>query len=71
MSDFQITDEVIEAVVRYMKIFHPDRANREYARAMLEHIKSGLSKIARNNPDDIEAMYESYEKLLIETDKMQ
>ena len=64
MSDYKITEENIDAVVRYMKIYHPERANREYARAMLEYIKTGLAKIARNNPDDIEAMYASYEKYL-------
>ncbi len=64
MSDYKITEENIDAVIRYMKIYHPERANREYARAMLEYIKSGLAKIAQNNPDDIEAMYEAYEKTL-------
>jgi len=65
MSDFQITEEVIDAVVRYMKIVHPEspeKATREYARAMLEYTKSGLHKVARNNPDDIEAMFEGYEQ---------
>ena len=61
MSDFQITDEVIDAVMRYMKIFHPERANREYAKRMLESAKSALHKIAINNPDDIEALYEQVE----------
>lgn len=64
MSDFQITEEVIDKVVQYMRIFHPERADREYARAMLEYIKSALHEIARNNPDDIEAMCEAYEKSL-------
>ncbi len=64
MSDFQITEEIIDAVVRYMKIYHPERANREYVRSMLEHLKSGLHQIAHKNPDDIESMYENYEKSL-------
>lgn len=64
MSDYKITEKDIDAVVRYMKIYHPEKANRDYARAMLEYIKSGLHEIAQNNPDDIEAMYEAYEKTL-------
>lgn len=71
MSDYQITEEVIDKVVRYMKIIHPEnpeKATREYARAMLEYTKLGLYKIARNNPDDIETMFEDYEKSLTETD---
>lgn len=31
MSDFKITDEDISAVVRYLKIFHPENANRKFA----------------------------------------
>ncbi len=64
MSDYQITEEDIDAVVRYMKLFHPEKADREYCRALLEYIKSSLHQIARNNPDDIEAMYEQYEASL-------
>lgn len=62
MSDYQITDEDVDAVVRYLEIYNPERASREYARAMLEYIKSGLHGVARNNPDDIEAMFEAYEQ---------
>lgn len=66
MSDYQIIDEDVDAVVRYMKIYHPDKANSEYCRAMLEYLKAGLHEIARNNPDDIEAMYEQFEASLKE-----
>lgn len=64
MSDYQISEEDIDAVVRYMEIFHPEKANREYSLALLENIKSGLHQVARNNPEDIEAMYAQYEASL-------
>ena len=64
MSDYKITEKDIDAVVRYLEIYHPNNANREYAQAMLEYIKSGLRKIAHDNPDNIEAMYENYENHL-------
>ena len=64
MSDYQISDEDVDAVVRYMEMFHPENASREYCWALLEHIKSGLHQIARNNPEDIEAMYAQYEASL-------
>lgn len=68
MSDFQITDEHIDALVRYLAIYHPENANREYARLMLESTKSAFHQIAINNPDDIEALYEQVQKTDNESD---
>ena len=62
MSDYLITDEDIDAVVRYLKIYHPENASREYAQQLLEFIKSALHEIAINNPDEIEAMYQQFEE---------
>lgn len=67
MSDYQITDSDIDAMMRYLEIYHPENANREYAQGLLEHTKSALHEIAKNNPDDIEAMYEVYEQSLKDT----
>ncbi len=64
MNTYQISDEDIDGAVRYMEIFHPERANREYCRALLEYVKESLHQIARSNPDDIEALYEQYEASL-------
>lgn len=71
MSDFQITEEVIDAVIRYMKTVHPEspeKASREYVRDMLQFVKNGLRAVAQNNPDDIEKMYEDYESSLTKKD---
>lgn len=64
MSDYQISDEDIDVVVRYMKIFHPEKADRAYCKEALARLKAGLFKIARNNPDDIEEIYQQNEKYL-------
>lgn len=68
MSGYQIRDEDIDGVVHYMKIFHPEKADRHYCRAMLEAFQDGLikglRKIAFDNPDAIEELYEKYEAYL-------
>jgi hypothetical protein len=68
MSGYKISDEDIDGVVRFMKIFHPENANRDYCRAMLEAVQSGviagLRIIALTNADEIEALYEKYETYL-------
>lgn len=62
MSDYVITEENIDAVVRYLEIFHPENANKDFALFMLESAKSAFHKIAIDNPDDIEALYEQVQK---------
>jgi len=69
MSSYhRVSDEDVEGVVRYMKIFHPEKADPEYCRALLEAVYtgalSGLREIAVKNPDDVEALYEKYEEYL-------
>lgn len=68
MSDYVITDEDINAVVRYLKIYHPENATHQYAQQLLEFVKSALHEIAINNPDDIEAMYQQFEKSVASDD---
>ena len=66
MSGYKISDEDIEGVIRYMKIFHPENANYAYCRQLLESFQAGvingLREIALTNPDDIEELYERYEE---------
>ena len=64
MSDYQITETDIDGMMRYLEVYHPDRANRDYALALLEYTKSALHEIAQDNPDNIEAMFEAYEQSL-------
>ena len=64
MSDYKITEVDIDGMMRYLEVYHPDRADRDYARALLEYTKSALHGIAKENPDNIEAMFEAYEQSL-------
>lgn len=69
MSDYEITEKDIEAVMRYLEIYHPENANHDFATALLEYIKSGLHDIARNDPENIEGMYAVYEQYLKNPDR--
>ncbi len=65
MTHNPISEEDIDAAVRYMKIFHPEKADRTYCQVALERYKSGLFKASRNSPDfieDIFAQNEAYNK---------
>lgn len=70
MSGYRITDELVDRVVELMQAINPEKANREYCRAMLEHYQSqvveGLRQTALNNPDAIEALSDAYDKWLAE-----
>lgn len=68
MSGYQITDEIIDRVVELMKVIEPEKATHDYCRAMLEYYQSqvvaGLRQAALDNPDSIEALYDSFEEWL-------
>lgn len=64
MSDYQITDEDIDGMMHFLEVYRPKQADRDHAILFLEYLKSGFQNIARNNPDDIEALYEQFEKSL-------
>ncbi len=68
MSFYEINEPDIAKVLNYMRIFHPEKANREYVVNLLTAFKSGLRNISRKNPDDIEALYEAYEASLNESE---
>jgi len=68
MSGYRISDEDVDGVVRYMQYFHPEHADRDYCKGLLEAFQSniitGLRHLALDNPDAIEKMYEEYEAYL-------
>ncbi|MEK7603394.1 MAG: hypothetical protein AAB459_04105 [Patescibacteria group bacterium] len=51
----------IDGVLKYMTIFHPEKANREYCNALLEYWEMTLKHIAINNPDNIGIILEKFE----------
>jgi hypothetical protein len=61
MSFYEISDEDIDTVVRYMKIFHPEKASREYAKAMLEYCKADFHNMSLTDPKALDDLFERYE----------
>ncbi|QQR52536.1 hypothetical protein IPG36_00160 [bacterium] len=57
MSDYQITEKDVEATVNYLRIFHPENANREFAVEMLEYLKASYKRIAHTNPEILDELY--------------
>lgn len=60
MSGYEINDRDVEAVVSWLKIFHPANANEEYARGMLIAMKLSYRQVGRDNPDKLEDFYFEY-----------
>jgi hypothetical protein len=64
MSNYQISDEDIEAMLRYLKIFHPEQATKEYAEGWLQYWKSEFRKISLEDlsNETLEKLFDSYQK---------
>lgn len=64
MGHYKITEADIDGVIHYMEAFHPERANREYCRRLLEflqnNIQMGFHDIAGSDPEAFEAMVEKF-----------
>lgn len=50
---YKISDEDIEAALRYLKHHDPENANRDTAIALLEDLRSGFHTMAHDNPDKL------------------
>jgi hypothetical protein len=51
----------IDGVMRYMAIFHPEKANRDYCQALLEYWEMTLKHLAINDPEAIEELIKAFE----------
>ena len=60
MSDYEITEQDIESTVKYLQIFHPENANREFAVEMLEYLKASVHRLALTNPEALDKLYKSF-----------
>ena len=63
MSDYKITDKDIEGMLRYLKLFHPEQATREFAEGWLRFWKAKYREVAVENPgnDALERLFEAYQ----------
>ena len=62
MSDYEITEQDIESTVKYLRIFHPENANREFAVEMLEYLKAGYHRLAKTDPEALDQLYSEFTK---------
>lgn len=62
MSGYKITEEDIQGMLKYLQVFHPDNANRNYAEEILEYMKAGYHRLALTNPDALDKLYEAFQK---------
>ena len=62
MTFYEISDEDIDSVVRYMKIFHPEKnADRDYAKEMLEFLKADYHIKSLTDPKALDELFKRFE----------
>lgn len=57
MSGYEITDQDIAVVVKWLKERDPDNANDEFAKEMLLAMKMSYREIGLSDPDALEKFY--------------
>jgi hypothetical protein len=61
-KEYQISGKDIEGMLNYLKIFHPEKATRNYAEEILEYLKAGYHRMAFTNPDALEDLYQAFQQ---------
>lgn len=62
MSNYEITEQDIESTFKYLQIFHPEKASKEYALAMLEYLKAGYHELSKVDPEGLDKLYLAFEE---------
>lgn len=62
MSYYEITEKDIESTYNYLKIFHPEKASKEYALAMLEYLKAGYHELSKVDPEGLDKLFTAFEE---------
>ncbi len=62
MEHYKITDDDIQGIIYYLKVYHPENANREYAVELLEYMKATYQRLALTNPNVLDDLYEAFQK---------
>ena len=60
MSDYEINEQDIEGTVKYLQIYHPENASREFAVEMLEYLKASFHRLALSDPNALDELYEAF-----------
>ena len=59
---YEINEKDIDAVIRFLKIHDPEHASPEVAIAILEHMQATFHRMAHDNPQLLEELYEDLKK---------
>lgn len=62
MSDYQINEQDIDSVLRYLKVNDPENATPEKAIEMLEQLQAGIHMLAHTNPELLEKLSKDLER---------
>ena len=62
MSDYQISEADIDAMIVYLKNHHQEQANREFAESFLRYMKDQVRNISINNleNDSLDKLYKAF-----------
>ena len=61
-NGYRLSDEDIDAMVRWLKTHHPENANKEYAASWLVSVKLTYRQTGWADPDKLEDFYQEYQK---------
>lgn len=61
MSGYEITDEDVQAITKWLDKHYPESANEEFAKEMLLSMKTAYRKLGREDPD---ALIKAYQDLI-------
>lgn len=62
MEHYKITEADIEGMIYYLRVYHPENANREYAAELLEYMKASYQRLALTNLNVLDDLYEAFQK---------
>lgn len=62
MSGYEITEQDVQGMLKYLQVFHPENANREYAVEILEYLKASYHRMALTDPDALNDLYQAFQQ---------
>lgn len=62
MEHYKITEADVEGMIYYLRVYHPENANREYATELLEYMKATYQRLALTNLNVLDDLYEAFQK---------
>ena len=62
MSGHNFSEKDIEGTLNYLRIFHPENANRDFAIEFLKYWKAVYSRMGAMDPDLLDDYYEAFNK---------